>query len=344
MNRTNVITSSILSFACSAIVNAGDLPVVPGFTVEVYAELCLPGGISFDPTGILFVGNGGCGVNNTAPAWIRRISPGGKVVENYGESQIGDPDLVLVDTQGFIAEPGSVLVGSSPNIYAILPDQSIITAINIAGNFFELDFDSSGRLLYTDLQNNGDVFVTTGGKVDLLFTVPADNVTFDIDDEDNIYTFSIDGTLRIYSPDGSVIDDAFVTGLSDANGGRMAFAPGGTFGTDLYLTQHDSGLLYRIDPLGNVEIVGSGIGISHIAFGPDGALYLSQPYEDRILRISFPCTADLNENGTVDTSDLLILFAFWGPCNPICLGDLDEDGSVNTADLLILFANWGPCP
>ena len=26
-----------------------------------------------------------------------------------------------------------------------------------------------------------------------------------------------------------------------------------------------------------------------------------------------------------------------------CLGDLDGNGVVNTADLLILFANWGPC-
>ncbi|MCH8821869.1 MAG: hypothetical protein IH984_00020 [Planctomycetes bacterium] len=53
--------------------------------------------------------------------------------------------------------------------------------------------------------------------------------------------------------------------------------------------------------------------------------------------------ADLDGDGVVGTSDLLILFANWGPCPPKgdCPADLDGDGSVNTSDLLELFANWG---
>ena len=54
-----------------------------------------------------------------------------------------------------------------------------------------------------------------------------------------------------------------------------------------------------------------------------------------------PCTWDLDENGSVGTSDLLALFAQWGSAGN---GDFDESGAVGTADLLILFANWGPCP
>jgi len=54
--------------------------------------------------------------------------------------------------------------------------------------------------------------------------------------------------------------------------------------------------------------------------------------------------ADLNGDGVVNTSDLLIMFGFWGPCpkqpNP-CAPDLNGDGIVNTSDLLILFASWG---
>ena len=34
----------------------------------------------------------------------------------------------------------------------------------------------------------------------------------------------------------------------------------------------------------------------------------------------------------------------WGPGTPPCPSDLNDDGMVNTADLLELFANWGPCP
>ncbi len=32
------------------------------------------------------------------------------------------------------------------------------------------------------------------------------------------------------------------------------------------------------------------------------------------------------------------------PILTVCAEDLDGDGNVGTSDLLILFANWGPCP
>ncbi|MCH8821866.1 MAG: hypothetical protein IH984_00005, partial [Planctomycetes bacterium] len=53
------------------------------------------------------------------------------------------------------------------------------------------------------------------------------------------------------------------------------------------------------------------------------------------------CPWDLDESGSVGTSDLLALFAQWGTDGP---ADFDGSGTVNTNDLLILFANWGPCP
>jgi hypothetical protein len=52
---------------------------------------------------------------------------------------------------------------------------------------------------------------------------------------------------------------------------------------------------------------------------------------------------DLNGDGVVDVSDLLILLGAWGPCPPSgdCPADLDGDGAVNVSDLLILLGNWG---
>jgi len=52
---------------------------------------------------------------------------------------------------------------------------------------------------------------------------------------------------------------------------------------------------------------------------------------------------DLNGDGTVGTSDLLILFSNWGPCANCgkCPADFDGDCTVNTVDLLFLFNNWG---
>jgi len=57
------------------------------------------------------------------------------------------------------------------------------------------------------------------------------------------------------------------------------------------------------------------------------------------------CTADLDGNGAVNTSDLLTLLGAWGPCPPdqFCHADFDYSGAVGTADLLTLLGAWGPC-
>jgi len=54
------------------------------------------------------------------------------------------------------------------------------------------------------------------------------------------------------------------------------------------------------------------------------------------------CPADLDGSGSVDSSDLLILFSQWGACSG-CSGDLDGDGVVDSVDLLTLLGQWGPC-
>jgi hypothetical protein len=52
---------------------------------------------------------------------------------------------------------------------------------------------------------------------------------------------------------------------------------------------------------------------------------------------------DLNGDGVVNVSDLLILLGAWGPCpeGSGCAADLNSDGVVNVSDLLILLSNWG---
>ncbi len=58
------------------------------------------------------------------------------------------------------------------------------------------------------------------------------------------------------------------------------------------------------------------------------------------------CPADLDGNGTVDTTDFLALLAAWGTCPdpPMqCPADLDGNGEVDTVDFLELLASWGPC-
>lgn len=56
-----------------------------------------------------------------------------------------------------------------------------------------------------------------------------------------------------------------------------------------------------------------------------------------------PIPGDLNGDGVVDVSDLLVLLGAWGPCprGNECPADLNDDGTVDVFDLLVLLANWG---
>ena len=58
-----------------------------------------------------------------------------------------------------------------------------------------------------------------------------------------------------------------------------------------------------------------------------------------------PRPGDLDEDGAVTVTDLLVLLGGWGPCPapcpPHCAGDADTDCTVGIADLLILLRNWG---
>ncbi len=56
-----------------------------------------------------------------------------------------------------------------------------------------------------------------------------------------------------------------------------------------------------------------------------------------------PVLGDINGDGIVGASDLLLLLGNWGPCGDCndCPADLDGNCTVGAADLLILLANWG---
>ncbi len=59
--------------------------------------------------------------------------------------------------------------------------------------------------------------------------------------------------------------------------------------------------------------------------------------------IVFSRLGDIDGDGTVGTSDLLILLASWGPCDDCadCPADIDGNCTVGATDLLILLVNWG---
>jgi len=105
-------------------------------------------------------------------------------------------------------------------------------------------------------------------------------------------------------------------------------------------------------PLSGTEGAGSLMSVAHgddqvIAWLQSSGSFLAAPVAQYVRSDGTLGQAvvvgDLDGNGIVDISDLLILLSQWGPCaNPgDCPADLDQDGSVDLSDLLVLLANWG---
>ena len=67
------------------------------------------------------------------------------------------------------------------------------------------------------------------------------------------------------------------------------------------------------------------------------------PNRDLAMKIEGNRVTDLDGDGVVGISDLLMLLSDWGPCPPKgdCLADFDNTGDVGISDLLMLLSQWG---
>ncbi len=290
-------------FAVVALVPAAlAQPSVPGFEVAIYASVPDPVSLSFDAaTGILYVGrdNDGSGGTNADAVRIHRVGAGGAGVTEYGAAAIDDPDAVLFDAAGTASEgaPGSVIVGgvnagrSQGQLVAIRPDESVEPIDGPTTDYdnpTSLVVDGTGRVLMSDLRTNGSgqVLVVTGaGAPTPLIAIAGVGALFlAVDAQDRIFVSKTDGTVAQYDAAGALLDASYATGLG--GGPAIAVARGGGFGSALYAIDRTAGSLVRVDALGTQTTIGTGFqDVRGMTFGPDGALYVSEFGNDRVLRI-----------------------------------------------------------
>ena len=73
----------------------------------------------------------------------------------------------------------------------------------------------------------------------------------------------------------------------------------------------------------------------------DSNIYGQRVNSDGTLGIPTVCQGDLDGDGIVGVSDLLLIIDAWGACS--CEEDLNGDGIVGVSDLLIIIDAWGGC-
>jgi hypothetical protein len=265
------------------------------YLVSVYANVAEPMKLSFAPDGALYVGR-------QPGLRIHRIAPGGHPVTEYGPPMV-DPDAVLVDTAGRIAgRRNSVLVGGGGILAAIFPNQSASVIFNTGfADVDDMHFDRRGRLIFSD--DLPRVLSSTGGPPTVLFSTPSRPGSIAIDGRNRIFVALADGAIRIYNPDGSLADSAFATGLAGLDT-YLAFADassrergdskdwrGNPDRPDETLYVLSGTTLLRFGRDGKAATIGTGFVAgppsgTGFVIGPDRALYVSDYYANRILRIT----------------------------------------------------------
>ncbi len=309
MKQRNVwMFTAVVMLAQHELVAQAPFPVIPGFNIELYAEVSKPVWGTFDPDGVLYVGH----EDGSGPLFIRRIGVGGSPVENYGDTTTPDPDSVLFDVDGTVSGvPGSVIVGggcppsSAGCISAIHPDQTVATIWGPTSAFknpTKMIFDVSGRFLGGD-DNGRQVVVSVAGALPTTLISRPDNVKSIASDETGrIYVCDWHSSvIRIFDDAGTLLDDSWVDLGTDRI--NLEFGRGGDWGTDLYAWTQ--GTMYGIDDAGSATVVGTGfeLGGTGGTFGPDGTIYILEHGSSRILRVTSDTPNPGECTGNLDCED-----------------------------------------
>lgn len=216
------------------------------------------------------------------------------------------------------------------------------TQIERPGIYAWEDFDPDVTINTVDVDNDGRFIL--GYKV-------TDNGNGTWSYEFALHNFNSDRSGQSFS-----IPVANNVNVTDIGFHNVEWHSGAPYSEDPWTVTHEDGVLkwqtqpYAENVNANALRWGTLYNFRFVADAPPDAANLDiglfKPGSPAIAKIGgiapkAPLLGDLNDDGAVDVSDLLILLAAWGPCGKDCPGDLNGDGSVDVSDLLILLANWG---
>lgn len=255
------------------------------------------------------------------PAMNNNREIAGKAQRNSGGN-----DIILADADGHIT-----IIASDSNADPKSPYAGFSNSVSLTDDgrvAFNASLVSGGRGIFL---SDGDttVEIVTTAHPDInefeFFTAAVNNnglvVLRVVDSDGNQAIVASDGTelRRVVTAGDQIEIDAGLAQVgqhddSPVFGGSPSINDNGDIAFNAGLTPHDDDQIEW----------GSGVFIAY-----------AQPEEDIV--------GDLNDDGTVNVSDMLLLLGDWGECprGDQCPADLNDDGSINVSDLLLLLGNWG---
>ena len=310
------------------------------------ARFAYPYGVAVDSAGNVYVADN---YNST----IRKVTPAGVVTTVAGLAiAYGSTDGTGSAARFWF--PCGVAVDSSGDVYVADYYNQTVRKVTPAGEVTTV----AGLARYEGSTDG------TGSEARFYFPTGVAS-----DSAGNAYVADTwNHTIRKLTPVGVVTTLAGLAGVvgsTDGAGGGARFWDPSAVAADsagnVYVADTDNNTIRKVTPAGVVTTIGGapgviggadGVGRSASFCGPlgiavdvAGNLYVADSSNNRISKGTPVPAGDIDGDGHVDVSDLLMLVNSWGRAagqagfDARC--DLDGDGRVGILDLLVVVNNWG---
>ena len=188
--------------------------------------------------------------------------------------------------------------------------------------------------------NDGSTTIGWPGNLDSLISVAA------MSSNGTLASFSTHGNGLFISAPGEGIRTTDRSGGDGYDGGNTVTIDGTSFASPY--TAGVVALMLSLDPTltpDQVEEILSATAVDYGSGGYDttfGHGFINARGALEAIDTGETCTGDVDGDGMVGVSDILLVVDGWGPCGG-CDADIDGDGSVGVSDILAVVDAWGAC-